>query len=66
MNKDKPCTACKHCYMDMNMDFICGHPDAGEFGKFIRVATKSDGHCGINKSKFEQHPNRNEDGTIIQ
>lgn len=58
MSEAIKCEKCAHCYMDMDMDFICGHPDAGAFGKFLRVATAKDGHCGPERPKFKQHPKR--------
>jgi len=47
-----------------DMNFICGHKDAGTFGIYIHHAIKDDGHCGAHRSKFAQHPLRNADGTL--
>lgn len=64
-NKDKSCKACAYCYMEpSDMNFVCGHPDAGIVGKYTRVAASKDGHCTENKIKFEQHPLRTEQGDL--
>lgn len=57
------CRACASCYLD-EMDFVCGHPDAGVFGKFVRVAAGEGGHCGPLLPKFEQHPLRKPNGDL--
>lgn len=55
------CRACGYCGIEpSDMDFVCGHPDAGTFGLYIR--TEPLAHCGW--KKFEQHPGRNPDGTL--
>ena len=61
----KTCKACSYCYLD-DWDFICGHPDAkaGVFGDYTYKAIMDNGHCGPDRPKFEQHPLRNEDGTL--
>lgn len=62
---EKNCQACAHCFMEPDdMNFTCGHPDAGAFGIYVHRATSADGHCGPERPKFEQHPRRNTDGTI--
>jgi hypothetical protein len=59
------CRACAHCYMEPDdMNFICGHPDAGTFGIYIRHATNEKGHCGPSRTKFQQHPLRLPSGDI--
>jgi len=61
----KKCQACAHCFMEpSDMNFTCGHNDAGTFGVYVHRATAADGHCGPELSKFEQHPLRNPDGTL--
>jgi len=55
------CKACASCYLD-DMDFICGHKDAGSFGKKIDVAASPEGHCGPTRKKFAQHPLRTPEG----
>lgn len=40
---------------------ICGHPDAGLFGLFIKREPLP--HCA-GFVKFKQHPRRNPDGTL--
>ena len=57
------CRACKFCYLD-DMDFICGHSNAGQFGKLVRITSSENGHCGINRPKFKQHPLREENGDL--
>ena len=55
------CKACASCYLDA-MDFICGHKDAGSWGKKIDVAASPEGHCGPTRKKFVQHPLRTPEG----
>jgi hypothetical protein len=55
------CRACASCYLD-DMDFICGHKDAGSFGKKVNVAASPEGHCGPELKKFVQHPLRTPEG----
>jgi len=56
------CHACANSGMEPDADYlICGHPDAGPVGKFIKKEPLD--HCP-NFSKFEQHPGRNPDGTL--
>lgn len=55
------CQACRYSYMEPDSDLICGHPDAGLFGKTLLREPAE--HC-TDFSKFEQHPLRNEDGTL--
>lgn len=57
------CRACASCYLD-DMDFICGHKDAGDWGKKVNVAASSEGHCGPSLKKFVQHPLRTPAGDI--
>ena len=54
------CHACAHSYMEPDSGLICGHPDAGTFGKTIYKEPLD--HCGW--KKFEQHPGRNPDGSL--
>lgn len=54
------CHACTHSYMEPDSGLICGHRDAGTFGKNIRKEPLE--HCEWNK--FQQHPLRNENGTL--
>lgn len=61
---DKNCQACKHCFMEPDSDFVCGHPDAGPLGSYIRNAADFGGHCGPERPKFEQHPNRWPNGDL--
>lgn len=59
------CRACAHCYMEPDdLNFICGHPDAGSFGTYTHRATAQDGHCGPDHSKFAQHPLRTAEGDL--
>jgi hypothetical protein len=44
-----------------DMNLICGHPDTGTFGKYIRIEPLP--HCP-DYSKFKQHPGRNQNGTL--
>lgn len=61
----KRCDACAHCYMEPDdMNFVCGHPDAGTFGLYTRVAAGPGGHCGPERPKFKQHPLRKSDGSL--
>lgn len=62
--KATTCLACRHCFMEPDDDFCCGHPDAGPAGTYIRRAAAEGGHCGAGLSKFEQHPNRDPDGSL--
>lgn len=59
------CKACRHCFMEPDSDFCCGHPDAGSFGILIRHAIAEDGHCGPLRPKFEQHPLRTPEGDLL-
>jgi len=62
---DKNCRACRHSYMGPGDDeIVCGHPDAGMMGKYIRHASATDGHCGPLRPKFERHPLRHPDGSL--
>lgn len=56
------CKACRHCFMEPDDDFCCGHPDAGVFGTYVRRAAAEGGHCGPTLPKFEQHPLRTPEG----
>lgn len=60
-NPKMKCWACKHSYMEPDgpARLICG--EQGGFGKYINT---SDELCGEGLPKFEQHPNRNEDGSL--
>jgi len=58
------CHACAHSGMGPeDLYLVCGHPDAGVMGTFIKKEPLD--HCP-NFSKFEQHPHRNPDGTLIR
>lgn len=58
------CHACAHSGMGPEDPYlVCGHPDAGVMGTFIKKEPLD--HCP-NFSKFEQHPHRNPDGTLIR
>ncbi len=59
----RSCQGCGSCYLDQ-MDFICGHKDAGTFGKLVRVASTEGGHCGPSLPKWTPHPLRNENGSF--
>lgn len=72
---EKNCHACAHSYMGPSDDeLVCGHKDSGLLGVWARVA--SDGrlrsgqidlkqaHCGPSRTKFEQHPLRNPNGSL--
>lgn len=62
---DKNCQACAHCYMEPDdLNFVCGHPDSGTMGLYVHRAAARDGHCGVTREKFKQHPLRNSDGTL--
>lgn len=59
------CAACSYCFMEpSDMNFTCGHPDAGVFGKSVNHAASKKGHCGPDRPKFEQHPGRTPDGRL--
>lgn len=58
------CKACKYSFMEPDSDLTCGHPDAGTFGVYCRHASASNGHCGPELQKFEQHPLRADDGRL--
>lgn len=58
----KNCQACTHSYMEPDDDLTCGHPGAGSFGLYVKNREKFT-HCK-NFDKFEQHPQRNADGTL--
>jgi len=69
MSKDTPCAACKYSYMEPDGPLTCGHKDAGPWGKSIAwrspVSPRLEGgFCGPDASQFEQHPLRNEDGSL--
>ena len=64
MTTEKNCAACKYSFMELGNELVCGHPDAGMMGKFVRVAIAADGHCGPERPKFEQHPLRKPDGSL--
>lgn len=76
----KNCHACANSYMEPSgpADLICGHPDAGTFGKtlkgrrsiehrgsetYLMTVITPDQHCG-DFTKFEQHPQREQDGSL--
>lgn len=60
---DKNCYACTHSYMEPDSPYlICGHRQEGPFGKFIYNSEKALDTCEF--KKFEQHPLRNEDGSL--
>ncbi len=62
MNKSN-CKACAYCYIEFSdMNFICGHPDSGEFGLYLYKGVPD--HCGPTRTKFEQHPNRRPNGDL--
>ncbi len=70
---EKSCRACAHSYLEPDASYpVCGHKDAGTFGVYTHRATQVEkdptnegiGHCGPERSKFEQHPLRNPDGTF--
>lgn len=64
-SKSDNCQACAFCYMEPgDMNFVCGHKDAGIMGLYIHHAVKEGGHCGPNRPKFKQHPLRNPNGTL--
>lgn len=52
-DKKRTCKACAHCFMDMDMELVCGAVNE-PFGLNIRRELE---HCDGGK-KFEQHPNR--------
>ena len=63
--KPTNCYACAHSYMGPgDSELVCGHEDAGIFGRFARRASEERGHCGPDRPKFEQHPLRNPDGSL--
>ncbi len=62
---EKNCKACRYCFMEpSDMNFTCGHPDAGSMGTYIHHASAADGHCGPELTKFEQHPKRTPEGDL--
>lgn len=61
----KTCYACKYSGMEPDdQRLICGHPDSGEFGKYLQGLNNPQPleHC--QGKKFEQHPLRNENGSL--
>jgi hypothetical protein len=60
------CHACAYSYLEPDAPkLVCGHSDTGNmFGAYTDCASSERGHCGPNHSKFQQHPGRNEDGTL--
>lgn len=63
------CFACKHSGMEPDdRRLFCMHPDSGTFGKYLTSQRQNPSeakplpHCG--GKKFEQHPNRNRDGSL--
>lgn len=58
----KNCAACKHSFMEPDDELTCGHPDSGFMGKYVHRGPVP--HCGPDRTKFEQHPLRNPDGTL--
>jgi len=55
--------------MEPDGPLTCGHSDAGPFGKSIAwrspVSPRLEGKfCGPDATQFEQHPLRNEDGSL--
>lgn len=66
MNKDfTNCFACKFSGMEPDDErLICGHPDSGDFGKYLKGLSDPAplDHC--KGEKFEQHPQRNRDGSL--
>lgn len=73
---ERKCLACASCFMEPDdMNFTCGHKDAGPYGIYIHHATAPEserkegaapgfGHCGPARSKFKQHPDRHPNGNI--
>lgn len=63
------CQACSFCYYEPDADYpICGHPDSGTMGLFVGNGHGPDspgGHCGPERTKFEQHPLRTPEGGLI-
>jgi hypothetical protein len=61
----KDCKACAYCFMEpSDMNFTCGHPDAGTLGLYVHRATAEEGHCGPELLKFKQHPLRKPNGDL--
>lgn len=59
------CAACSYSYMEPDdTHLVCGHPDSGPLGLYVHRATERRGHCGPERSKFEQHPLRLPDGRL--
>lgn len=60
------CFACKYSGMEPDDPrLICGHPDSGDFGKYLKGPLANPTpmeHC--KGEKFEQHPLRNRDGSF--
>ena len=68
-NKTPICQACAHCGCEPDSDFYCGHEACDNEGWGLSLAGLSsprlpDGHCGPEGRNFEQHPNRNPDGSL--
>lgn len=72
---NKNCHACRYSFMEPDdTELVCGHKGAGVAGVYTRIAADGlarDGtvhlalaHCGPERLKFEQHPLRNEDGSL--
>lgn len=65
---EKNCRACAFSYLDMESgNIVCGHEDSGIFGIYLHSAKapyREGEHCGPNRSKFEQHPMRQENGDL--
>lgn len=65
----KPCNACSHCGYEPDEPYpICKHPDSGVFGLYVgngRGPDSPGGHCGPERTKFQQHPLRTPEGNLI-
>lgn len=59
---ERKCTSCKHCFLEPDDDFCCGHDDAGMWGVYVRQATADGGHCGPALHKFEPRIERQKEG----
>ena len=59
---EKNCYACSYSYMEPDSPLICGHKDSGTFG--LHVPRRPADHCGPDRTKFEQHPKRNPNGSL--
>lgn len=72
----KNCLACRYSGMDPgDSGLVCMHSGSGPLGTYLKfdrvvkdqvmtIVHKPMGHCGPEFTKFEQHSDRHEDGSL--